>query len=219
MALIDNKTAPSLCVRVEIIEEEGIDVLQIQIPMSKTIIATSDGKIQRRRLKPEESLENVLMYPYEVSGKLSSFSQLEYSAQILLGTPMDDLDGNERDRLRNIIKYCKGEKMLLELTDEELDKVLQLVKEEVGVLYPTVTGMLLLGKEDRIAELLPIFKLFPSLGNGMRKKMYILRRCIKVLQTKPTEHLAGITIQGDYKDFYELVESIYRITGLDDDQT
>ena len=40
-----------------------------------------------------------------------------------------------------------------------------------------------------------------------------------MLQTKPTEHLAGITMQGDYKDFYELVESIYRITGLDDDQT
>lgn len=95
MALIDNKTVPSLCVRAEIIEE-GIEDLQIQIPMSKTIIATSDGKIQRRRLKPDESLENVLMYPYEISGKLSSFSQLEYSAQILLGTPMDDLDGNER---------------------------------------------------------------------------------------------------------------------------
>ena len=160
-----------------------------------------------------------LMYPYEISRRLSSISQLDYSAQILLCAPMNDLDGNERDRLRNIIKYCKGEKTLLELTDEELDKVLQLVKEEAGVLYPTVTGMLLLGKEDRIAELLHIFKLFPSLGNYMRRRMYILRRCIKVLQTKPTEHLSGITIKGDYKDFYELVESIYRITGLDDDQT
>ena len=50
MALIANKTVPSLSVRAEIIEEEGIEVLQIQIPMSKTIIATSDGKIQRRRL-------------------------------------------------------------------------------------------------------------------------------------------------------------------------
>lgn len=57
--MIDNKTVPSLCVRDEIIEEEGIDVLQIQIPMSKMIIATSDGKIQRRRLKPDESPENV----------------------------------------------------------------------------------------------------------------------------------------------------------------
>ena len=158
MALIANKTVPSLSVRAEIIEEEGIEVLQIQIPMSKTIIATSDGKIQRRRLKPDGSPENVPMYPYEIPGRLSSLSQLDYSAQILLGATMDDLDGNERDRLRNIIKYRKGDKTLLELTDEELDKALQLVKEEAGVLYPTVTGMLLLGKEHRIAELLPTAK-------------------------------------------------------------
>lgn len=158
MALIANKTVPSLSVRAEIIEEEGIEVLQIQIPMSKTIIATSDGKMQRRRLKPDGSPENVPMYPYEIPGRLSSLSQLDYSAQILLGATMDDLDGNERDRLRNIIKYRKGDKTLLELTDEELDKALQLVREEAGVLYPTVTGMLLLGKEDRIAELLPTAK-------------------------------------------------------------
>ena len=158
MALIANKTVPSLSVRAEIIEEEGIEVLQIQIPMSKTIIATSDVKIQRRRLKPDGSPENVPMYPYEIPGRLSGLSQLDYSAQILLGATMDDLDENERDRLRNIIKYRKGDKSLLELTDEELDKALQLVKEEAGVLYPTVTGMLLLGKEDRIAELLPTAK-------------------------------------------------------------
>ena len=158
MALIANKTVPSLSVRAEIIEEEGIEVLQIQIPMSKTIIATSDGKIQRRRLKPDGSPENVPMYPYEIPGRLSSLSQLDYSAQILLGATMDDLDGNERDRLRNIIKYRKGDKTLLELTDEELDKALQLVKEEAGVFHPTVTGMLLLGKEEKIAELLPTSK-------------------------------------------------------------
>ena len=158
MALIANKTVPSLSVRAEIIEEEGIEVLQIQIPMSKTIIATSDGKMQRRRLKADGSPENIPMYPHEIPGRLASLSQLDYSAQILLGATMDDLDGNERDRLRNIIKYRKGDKALLELTDEELDKALQLVKEEAGVLYPTVTGMLLLGKEEKIAELLPTAK-------------------------------------------------------------
>ncbi len=74
------------------------------------------------------------MYPYETSGRLSSLGRVDYSAQILLGAAMDDLDGSERDRLRNIIKYRKGDKTLLELTDEELDKALQLVKEETGVL-------------------------------------------------------------------------------------
>ncbi|MDO4554484.1 MAG: hypothetical protein Q4B70_04985 [Lachnospiraceae bacterium] len=38
-----------------------------------------------------------------------------------------------------------------------------------------------------------------------------------MLRTKPTEHLMGITIQGDYNDFSQLVDSIYSITGLDDD--
>ncbi len=36
---------------------------------------------------------------------------------------------------------------------------------------------------------------------------------------KPTENLTGITIQGDYNDFYELVESIYRLTAADEDTT
>lgn len=34
---------------------------------------------------------------------------------------------------------------------------------------------------------------------------------------KPTENLIGITIQGDYTDFYDLVHSIYNITGLEED--
>lgn len=87
----------------------GVEVLQIQIPMSKTIIATSDGKILRRRLKLDGTPENVPMYPYEIPGRLSSISQLDYLAQILFSVTIDDLDGNERDRFRNIIKYRKGD--------------------------------------------------------------------------------------------------------------
>lgn len=33
----------------------------------------------------------------------------------------------------------------------------------------------------------------------------------------PTEHLTGVLLEGEYQDFYEMVESIYRITGLDED--
>lgn len=177
MALIANKTVPSLSVRAEIIEEDGFEVLQIQIPKSKTIIATSDGKMQKRRLKADGSPENVPMYPYEIPGRLSSFSQFDYSAQILWGVTTDDLDSNERNRLRNIIKYRKGDKSLLDLTDDELDKALQLVKEESGVLYPTVTGMLLLGKEEKIAELLPTAKaVFQVLeGTKIRKNEQITK--------------------------------------------
>ena len=129
MALIANKSVPSIPVRAEIIEEEGIEILQITIPMSRTIVATSDGKIQRRRLRAEGNPENVPMYPYEIPSRLSSLNMLDYSSQIMEGASLEDLDSNERERLRNIIKYRKGDKALLELSDEELDKALQLVKE------------------------------------------------------------------------------------------
>ena len=37
-----------------------------------------------------------------------------------------------------------------------------------------------------------------------------------MITAKPTEHLAGITLEGEYSDFYEIVESIYRMTGLEE---
>lgn len=158
VALIANKTVPSVSTRAEIITEEDIDVLKIEIPMSKTIVATSDGRILRRRLKLDGTPENVPMYPYEINTRLSELSLLDYSAQIMSDATIDDLDPNERVRLRNIIKMRKGDKSLLDLTDEELDKALRIVKEEKGKLYPTVTGMLLIGKEEKIQEMIPTAK-------------------------------------------------------------
>lgn len=158
VALIANRTVPSVATRAEIITENSINVLKIEIPMSKTIVATSDGKILRRRLKLDGTPENIPMYPYEINTRLSELSLLDYSAQILLDATIDDLDPNERVRLRNIIKMRKGDKSLLDLTDNELDKALRIVKEENGKLYPTVTGMLLIGKEEKIQEMMPTAK-------------------------------------------------------------
>lgn len=157
-ALIANKTVPSLAVRAEIIYEENTDVLKIEVPMSRTIVASADGKIVRRRLKLDGTPENIPMYPYEINTRLSELSLLDFSAQPLLDATFEDLDPNERVRLRSIIKMRKGDNSLLELSDEELDKSLRIVKEENGILYPTITGMLLIGKEDRLRELMPTAK-------------------------------------------------------------
>ena len=58
--------------------------------------------------------DNVPMYPYEIPSRLSSLNMLDYSSQIMEGASLEDLDSNERERLRNIIKYRKGDKALLE---------------------------------------------------------------------------------------------------------
>lgn len=158
VALIANRTIPSVSTRAEIIEEEGYPVLRLEIPMSRTIVATTDGKILKRRLKLDGTPENVPLYPYEIPGRLSELSLLDYSGQTIQDATTDDLDPNERIRLRNIIKFRKGDNTLLELSDEELDKALQLVKEDHGILRPTITGLLLIGKEEKIKEYIPTAK-------------------------------------------------------------
>ena len=157
-ALIANKTVPAVSVRAELICEEGHNILQIEIPMSRAIVASSEGKILRRRLKVDGTPENVPMYPFEITTRLSQLSLLDFSAQVLSGAAMDDLDPNERVRLRNIIKLRKGDKSLLDLSDDELDKALRLITDDNGTLRPTVTGMLLIGKEERLQQLVPTAK-------------------------------------------------------------
>ena len=53
-------------------------------------------------------------------------------------------------------------KSLLGLQDDELDKALRLTTEVDGKIYPTVTGMLLIGKESSIEKLNAYSKSFIS---------------------------------------------------------
>ncbi len=170
-ALVANMTVPSLSIRAEILSEEDKKILKIEIPMSKSITATSSGKILRRRLKADGSPENIPMYPYEINTRLSELSLLDFSAQMLSGAEYEDLNPNERIRLRKIIELRHGDSTLLELNDEELDKALQLIKEENGKIIPTITGMLLIGREERLKELMPTAKaVFQVLdGTSVRK--------------------------------------------------
>lgn len=155
-ALIANSTVPPISVRAEIITEEDRDILKIEIPRSRGVVSTTSGKILRRRLKLDGSPEVIPMYPYEIPSRLSELGMLDYSAQPLPGATLEDFDPNQRVRLRKIIRSRQGgEKTLLALSDDELDIALHFVTDVAGKYVPTVTGMLLIGKEDRIAELIP----------------------------------------------------------------
>ena len=157
-ALIANNTVPPIAVRAEIITEEK-DILKIEVPRSRAIVSTSSGKILRRRLKMDGTPEVVPMYSYEIPSRLSELGLLDFSAQPLPGATLKDLDPNQRVRLRKIIQNRQGgEKTLLALPDDELDIALRLVTEVGGKLIPTVTGMLLIGKEERIQALMPTAK-------------------------------------------------------------
>ena len=153
-AFIANRTIPPIAVRVEEIADI-FPVIKIQVPKSRSIVASSAGKIQRRQIKMDGKPENVAMFPYEISTRLSELSLLDYSAQPVPNARYEDLDPLERERLRNILRNYNGERGLLELEDEALDKALQLAVTVNGQLVPTFTGMLLLGRKEKIREYVP----------------------------------------------------------------
>lgn len=157
-AFIANNTVPPISTRVEIIDDE-LPVLKITVPKSYGgIVATRAGKILRRRLKHDETPENIPMYPTEVATRLSDLRLLDYSAMTILEASMDDFDILEIERLRRIILAYDGDKTLLELDNEELLKALGFVRVLNNVLYPTIAGILMAGKISSIKRFIPTEK-------------------------------------------------------------
>lgn len=153
-AFIANKTIPPISVRVESVPAEKT-VLLIHVPQSRSIVASTAGKIQRRRIKADGTPENIPMYPYEITTRLSELSLLDFSAQPVPGAVPEDLDPLEIERLRRMVMAYHGEQTLLELADDELEKALQLVASINGQMIPTYAGLLILGRQERIRELMP----------------------------------------------------------------
>lgn len=155
-ALIANKTVPSISVRAEIFMADNAPVMAIDIPKSRAVVATSEGKILRRKLKADGSPENVPMFPYEITSRLSDLSLLDFSSQPLTTATIEDLDPNQIVRLRKIIsKNPDSDQQLLSLSDLEIEQALHFVVSDHGNYIPTITGMLMIGREDRIQTLMP----------------------------------------------------------------
>ena len=88
-ALIAYNTVPPVSVRASIIKEGDKEVLKIEIPISRTVVSTSSGKMLRRRLKSDNTPEVIPMYSYEISTRLSELSLLDFSASPLSGATIE----------------------------------------------------------------------------------------------------------------------------------
>lgn len=153
--LVANRTVPSVSARIDMVEINGFQVMVFEVAKSRSIVATAGGKVLKRRLKANGEPEDVPMFPYEYSSRLADLGNLDFSRKALLEVTLDDFDENEIKRLRKTIELRSGERSLLELPDEELFRSLAMVTDIDGRLAPTVTGMLLVGKEESIAKHLP----------------------------------------------------------------
>ena len=154
-AFIANNTVPPVSVRTEIIDDKK-PVLKISVPKTYSgITATISGKTLYRRLKANGEPENVPMYPQMFATRLSDLRLLDYSAMPLYQSSIEDFDVLEVERLKQLIVLYNGDKSLLELVNEDLYKALGLVREQNNILYPTITGILMVGKVDAIKRYVP----------------------------------------------------------------
>ena len=154
-AYIANNTVPPISTCCEIVEDEK-PILRITVPKSYGgIVATRSGKILRRRIKIDNTPENVPMYPTEIATRLSDLRLLDYSTMIVLEGSLADIDPLELERLRRIVLAYNGDRALLELDDRELLKALGFTREQNGTVYPTIAGILMVGKVSSIEKFVP----------------------------------------------------------------
>lgn len=163
-ALVANKTVPPVPARVSTLlldsngseDKAGKMVVVVEVPRSKAIVASTDGKIMRRRLKADGTPESVPFYPYEIITRLSTIGQLDYSAFPVPDTSLEDFSPEELLRLRSILERNRNsDQALLELDDEEMLAALRMTTVVDGRTTPTVTGILLVGKQNVIERVMP----------------------------------------------------------------
>lgn len=79
----------------------------------------------------------------------------DFSATAVYEALYEELSAERRNRLRQAIRDENGEKELLSLSDSEFDAALHLTEIRGGVPVPTVTGILLEGKDEAVERFLP----------------------------------------------------------------
>jgi len=175
-ALIANLTSPSVTVRVEAIDIEGVRIARVAVPKSRQLVATSDGLLQRRRLKADGLPECVPFYPHEYTRRLSDLGQLDQSALPVPEATTSDFDPLERERLRQFVERYGGDRTLLGLDDAELDGALGLVRREGGKHVPTVAGLLILGRESALRDHVPTHEVAFQVMDGTEVLLNDIRR-------------------------------------------
>jgi len=169
--MIANRTQPSVHVAVQRLEIANLAVAKITVPVSATPVATSEGLVKRRRLQANGEPECAPYLPHEFAAREASFRLVDNSAIAVEGATLQDLDGLERARLRQFVERLNGDRALLELDDEQLDTALGLITRSSGGYVPTLTGLLLIGKQTALRQLVPTHEIAFQVMDGEDVRM------------------------------------------------
>lgn len=108
-----------------------------------------------RRVVGHRGPECIPYYPHEQAGRVVAIGGEDFTAHPCESVPWEGLDPIQFERARRLVTALRGDPSLLSLDDRELAKAMRLAVTVRGRLAPTVAGVLLLGREDVLADHLP----------------------------------------------------------------
>ncbi len=171
-ALVTNKTDPSVVTKVDVVAIGGVDVIVVEIPASRSVIGTSDGKYVRRAIDVKGLPQCLPMRPHEVVARAGSVGAQDYSRVAMPELSMADLSETEFARLRELAQ-AGGDGSLRDLSNEDLLKALDLV---AATGHLSVGALLLFGQEEALARLLPAYEVGFQELDGLEVRTNEIRR-------------------------------------------
>ena len=164
-----SNTVPNINTRVSLVPHPDGSVLAIEVDPYPEPCATGAGKALRRTVGPDGRPQTVPFYPRDQRSHRIDLGLLDFSAQAMESASFDSLNLLEFERMRQMVARLRGDRSLLELPDEDVAKALQLVETRGQQLVPNVAGLLLLGREEALRDLLPThevhFQVIDAQGN------------------------------------------------------
>lgn len=146
-------------------------VVVISVPKSRHLTSTSEGLLQRRRIKADGTPEAIPFYPHEFIQRQSSLGLVDPSAYIITELSTDIFSAVERERVREAIRKYSGDASLLALGDNELDGALGFSFLHEGIRKPTMSGVLFLCKEDVLRQYIPAYEIAFQVLSGTDVKV------------------------------------------------
>lgn len=166
---IANLTVPSVPTECGVLSIDGRDVIAIEIPRGCPVTGTSAGVYKRRGLDAHGRAQCLPFLVHEMQSREASRGAQDYTALIVPDARWEDLDPLEIERLRQTVARNAGraDAALRELAERDLLRALGLAEGRDDALHVRVAGVLMLGREEALARLVPTHEVaFQVLGGG-----------------------------------------------------
>lgn len=150
MESIYDRTRPSLFTEIEVIKYNELEVLAIKVVSDGNTYATTDGKCLKRLGKNSKPY-----YPDEMSNKYSTIQNPDFSSQIVVESSLDDVNKLEVYSLKEKLRIRDPKSTLSDMEDVAFMRDLGLIKADGDTYKLTIAGLLFVGKETSIYQLLP----------------------------------------------------------------